>query len=107
MTTRHERVTALFEKRASSHEEPRTSTRQRLKDLLPIAGGTALGAATGYGLSALAGKTRFGKVFRGLSPQQRLALLLPTMALIGGAIPAVNAARDADAARAAKKERDA
>jgi len=105
---RVERALAARQEKLAAKEEAddRPSTKQRLKDMLPIVGGTALGAAAGYGASALLGRTRLGGVLRGLSPRQRLAILMPTMALLGGAIPAVSAARDADAARAARRERE-
>lgn len=98
-------LAAHHEKVAAGEDEHRPSTKQRLKDLLPIVGGTALGAAAGYGTSALLGRTRLGGVLRGLTPRQRLAILMPAMALLGGAVPAISAARDADAARAARKEK--
>lgn len=57
--------------------------RSLLKDVALVGGGTAVGAGLGYGTAALINK-RYGKTLRGMSPQKRLNLAVPTAAGVGG-----------------------
>jgi hypothetical protein len=58
--------------------------RSALKDALLVAGGTGVGAGLGYGAAALL-KKRYGDVYKGLPPNERLKYLVPASAVIGGA----------------------
>lgn len=59
------------------------SKRSLAKDIALVGGGTALGAGLGYGTAALLEK-RYGKVFKGMSPQKRLNIAVPAAAGVGG-----------------------
>ena len=95
-----ERVARLLEKSAAEQKsEGASPLRKRLRDSVPIIAGTALGAAGGYGLSAALGRSKLRGPWNALSPRARLGVLVPLLAITGGAIPAVYAARSADTER--------
>ena len=65
--------------------EKQDEKRELLKDLGITVGGTALGAATGYGTAALL-KKRYQSVLDKLDPNTRVKYLGPTAAALGGAL---------------------
>lgn len=73
-----------------------------LKDIALVGGGTALGAGLGYGTVALL-KKRYGRGFRGASPDSRLKYLVPISAGLGGAAALTHVLRQRAEARSKKK----
>jgi hypothetical protein len=74
-------------------------TKDKLKDLGIIVGGSTLGAAAGYGLSRLA-RARFGDTIRRIDPNDRLKYISPALGALAVAGAAANTQRKSNEKRA-------
>tara|TARA_B100000214_G_scaffold375560_1_gene362690 strand:+ start:6687 stop:6986 length:300 start_codon:yes stop_codon:yes gene_type:complete len=86
------------------HAEKKSKERSNLKDVLSIAGGTAVGAGLGYGTGLLIRK-KYGKKIDHIDPKKRLKYLVPTAAALGGGAALVNVLRDRAELREKKNAR--
>tara|TARA_B100000214_G_C23927972_1_gene609316 strand:+ start:433 stop:729 length:297 start_codon:yes stop_codon:yes gene_type:complete len=84
--------------------EKKSKPNSNIKDILQIAGGTAVGAGLGYGAGLLL-KNKYGKKLDRVDPNKRLKYLVPVSAGLGGAAALVNVLRDRSEMRAKKNAR--